>query len=123
MIRGTTMIDRVSKAMTFGGGGLAVGSGYAQGGAVVPHYTITLADWGVIVGIIVGLIGGAVQIWSWWARWDSKKREESMARADQARADRLAEAELILTQARMRREQELHEAQLWAIGARRELLQ
>lgn len=57
----------------------------------------------MIVGILVGLIGGAVQIWSWWARHDTKKRE-----------DALAAAELALTQARNRREQESHEARMKA---------
>ncbi len=60
---------------------------------------LTLADWGLLVGIAVGLFGAAIQFMSWLDRRDTKRKE-----------DELREAERRYMQARENRERIEHEA-------------
>lgn len=89
--------------MTYGGSCLAASCGYANGGTLaVP--AMTLSDWGLLIGIAVGLFGAAIQYLGWRDKRDSKRRE-----------DAYREAEAAYLRRKEQREAEEHDAKLRAL--------
>ncbi len=97
------MLDRVSKWMTYGGACAASGCGAASGGTIGGP-TMSLADTGMVIGILVGLFGAAIQFSSWLDKRDTKKRE-----------DAFRETELHYLRLREERERIDHEAMLTGV--------
>lgn len=95
------MIERIARGMTYGGACTAAGCGYAGGGTLVPIPAMTLSDWGLLVGICVGLFGAGIQYLGWRDKRDTKRRE-----------DAFREQELRYLKAREARERELHQLSL-----------
>lgn len=98
-MRPGAMVERVAKWMTYGGSCTAAGCGIAGGGTI--GQVVTLADLGLITGILVGLFGVLIQFLSWRDRRDSKRRE-----------DELVAFNLEASRRREQREAELHQAYL-----------
>lgn len=95
------MIERIARTMTYCGAGTAAGCGYIGGGTLAPAPAMTLSDWGLLVGICVGLFGAVIQLMGWLDKRDSKRRE-----------DAFREQELRYLKAREARERELHQLSL-----------
>jgi vacuolar-type H+-ATPase catalytic subunit A/Vma1 len=55
------MTERISRYMTYSGACTASACGAAQEISTYPQTTMTLADFGVIVGIAVGVLGLSIQ--------------------------------------------------------------
>jgi uncharacterized protein YqgC (DUF456 family) len=93
------MIERAAKYMTYGGSCTAAGCGAIKGGTI--GQVVTLADFGIAVGIAVGLFGGLIQYLSWRDRREAIRREAELV-AFNLEASRRREL----------RETELHQAYL-----------
>lgn len=79
-----TMIERIARTMTYGGACTAAGCGYANGGTLIAGPVMSLSDWGLLIGICVGLFGAAIQYLSWLDRRDTKRQEDELRAAERA---------------------------------------
>ena len=78
------MIERIARTMTYGGACTAAGCGYANGGTLIAGPVMSLSDWGLLIGICVGLFGAAIQYLSWLDRRDTKRQEDELRAAERA---------------------------------------
>lgn len=78
------MIDRIARTMTYGGACTAAGCGYANGGTLIAGPVMSLSDWGLLIGICVGLFGAIIQYMSWLDRRDTKRQEDELRCAERA---------------------------------------
>ena len=101
------MIERIAQTMTYGGACTAAGCGYANGGTLVHAPLMSLSDWGLLIGICVGLFGAFIQYLSWLDRRDSKRKEDEL---------RCAEREHLLA----KEERECIEHEMWVAQGHRE---
>lgn len=76
------MIERLSRMMTYGGACTAAGCGYANGGTLITGPVMSLSDWGLVIGICVGLFGAAIQYLSWLDRRDTKRQDDTLRAAE-----------------------------------------
>lgn len=63
------LLDRLGLRLTFGGSATATASG-ATAAVVQTPTIVSMADWGVAVGIFVGLLGLCIQL----VRWMEERR-------------------------------------------------
>ncbi len=78
------MIERIARTMTYGGACTAAGCGYAKGGTLITGPVMSLSDWGLLIGICVGLFGAFIQYLSWLDRRDTKRQEDELRAAERA---------------------------------------
>ncbi|MBX3504397.1 MAG: hypothetical protein KF895_02885 [Parvibaculum sp.] len=68
------VIAKVGAGMTYTGGGTAAGSGVVAMAQNTAHNGLTLAEWGIVVGMIGVLAGIAIQIF-FGVRRDKRESE------------------------------------------------